>query len=476
MTSWSVCGSIATLCASLLGTLFVNPAFSSSPKDFDIQAHRGGLGLYSESSPAAFANALELGVTTLELDTHVTEDGKVVIWHDRQIHSHLCRDTTPAFSDDPDYPYVDRYISELTLQQLQTLECGYQPHPDHPDQQIAPGSIMELSDLFDLVHEYNAYDTMMNIETKVEAGAPDETQPRDIFVPTVLKEIEASGLSNQVTIQSFDWGALKMVHELDPSLPTVALTNFSFFELDQPGASPWLGGLDADDYDGDFVAMAQEIGVEAISPLHGEPQDGALADPDYEMLVTREMVDEAHEAGLKVIPWTVNDPETMARLIDLGVDGMITDRPDLLREVLAMKNFQLPAPVHRPGYPDFEQPSVDASATEEPTGPDTLPTSPSATVGPAEENAGSVDPPTGDTSSVSVSKSQAGSVPASTAPPESVAKDHRDKAIEGHEHNTGSAKLAHTGAGIWLLISSATFIVILGIVLLWIRAPHNKRH
>lgn len=337
----------AALAALTLGAHATPATALPEPGTFDLQAHRGGISLHSESSIAAFSHALELGVTTLEMDTHVTEDGAVVVWHDRQIFDHLCRDTGPAFPDDPEYPYVDSYIADLTLEQVQTLECGYQPHPNWPGQQISPGPMLELSDVFDLVHEYEAYDVFLNIETKVEAGAPDETQPRDVFVSAVVEEIEASGLEDQVSIQSFDWGALRYVHELNPDLPRVALTNHDFLQIGEPGTSPWLGGLDADDFDGDLVAMAEHLGVDAISPVHGFPQDGAVGDADYEFYVTREMVDDAHAAGLRVIPWTVNDAATMAHLIDLGVDGMITDRPDVLREVMAEAGLALPPSVTR---------------------------------------------------------------------------------------------------------------------------------
>lgn len=309
---------------------------------FDLQAHRGGMALVSESTRESFARGLETGVTTLELDTHVTADGAVLVWHDRQIFDHLCRDTGPVEEGDPDYPYVGEYIRDLTLEQVQTLECGYQPHEDWPDQQLAPGPLLELEEVFDLIHEYEAYDVMLNIETKVEAGAPEETQPRDVFVPAVIEEIEDSGLADQVTIQSFDWGALQLVEELHSDLPRVALTNYEFLELGEPGASPWLGGLNADDYDGDLVAMADELGVEAISPVHGFPQDGEIADEDYEPYVTEDMVDAAHEAGISVIPWTINDVETMAHYIETGVDGMITDRPDALRELMDSYGMRLP--------------------------------------------------------------------------------------------------------------------------------------
>ncbi|GAA4429069.1 glycerophosphodiester phosphodiesterase family protein [Georgenia halophila] len=336
----------ATLGAALSAVVVVGlaaPAAAERPDDrFDLQAHRGGTGLYTESTRESFANALELGVTTLELDTQVTEDGAVVVTHDRQINGDKCRDTAPAFAGDLEYPYVGKYITDLTLAQVQTVECGYQPLPQHPEQQIAPGPMLELGDVFDLVRYYRANQVTLNIETKVEAAAPEETAPREEFVRAVVDEVEAHKMERQVTIQSFDWGALELVGELNPRLPRVALTNYDFLEVGQPGASVWLGGLDADDFGGDLVAMAEQLGVEAISPVHGFPQDGTVADDDYTPYVTAKMVDDAHAAGIEVIPWTVDDPDTMRRLIETGIDGLITDRPDRLRDVMDECDLRLP--------------------------------------------------------------------------------------------------------------------------------------
>jgi glycerophosphoryl diester phosphodiesterase len=336
----------AGLAAAAVG-LMAAPRHAESPEErFDLQAHRGGTALYTESTLEAFANALELGVTTLELDTQVTEDGAVIVTHDRQISVSKCRDTAPVFTGDPEYPYIGKYITDLTLAQVQTVECGIAPI--YEGQQLVPGPMMELREVFDLVREYRANNVRLNIETKVEAGAPHETAPREFFVSRVVEEIEEAKIGRQVSIQSFDWGALEVVEELAPELDRVALTNGSFLQVGQPGASPWLGGLDADDFSGDLVAMAEELGVEAISPVHGNPQGGGIGQDGYEPYVTAEMVADAHAAGLEVLPWTVNDRATMEYLTDLGVDGIITDRPDLLRQVMAERDFKLPKQYRAP--------------------------------------------------------------------------------------------------------------------------------
>jgi len=209
------------------------------PRQFDLQAHRGGIGLVTESTLEGFANALELGVTTLELDVQITEDGHAVVTHDRQVSGTKCRDTAPAFSGDPEFPYVGHYIKDLTLAQVWTLDCG-QPLAAFPGQRVVEGArIPLLSQVFALVDCYKARKAWFshkakkvwfNIETKVEAGAPEQTAPREQFVQIVAREVREAGLLNRVMIQSFDWGALMRMREVEPRLPIVALTNGDFLQ------------------------------------------------------------------------------------------------------------------------------------------------------------------------------------------------------------------------------------------------------
>ncbi|MGY0004614.1 glycerophosphodiester phosphodiesterase [Micromonospora sp. I033] len=159
----------------------------------------------------------------------------------------------------------------------------------------------------------------------------------------MFEEIRASGIEDQVTIQSFDWGALRVMHRLAPRWPLVALTNYDFLQVGRPGASPWLGGLDADDFGGDFVRAAAEIpGVTTLSPNYGFPQNGTVADPAFRFYPDPKMIADAHARGLKVVPWTCDDPATVAALMDLGVDGIITNYPNRVRQLMAERGMRLP--------------------------------------------------------------------------------------------------------------------------------------
>ncbi|HEV7726520.1 MAG TPA: glycerophosphodiester phosphodiesterase family protein [Modestobacter sp.] len=320
-----------------------------TPPPFDLQAHRGGAALTVENTLAAFGRALDLGVSTLELDTQITEDGRAVVTHDRDPDPRKCTDTSPATPGDPEYPYVPgtRYIKDLTLAQVRTLDCGSTSLAEFPEQQASPGARMPLlSEVLDLVQQRGADDVVLNLELKVEAASPTETAPRDQFVDVVTRDVRDAGMLGQVTIESFDWGALMRVRQVQPDLPIIALTNGRpFLQTGLPGASPWLGGIDIDDFGGDVVAAAHSFGADALSPVHGCPADGGVDDPGYVPFTTAPMVRSAHAAGMTVIPWTVDDAATMQSLIDMGVDGIITNHPDVLRDVLADDGFPLP-PAH----------------------------------------------------------------------------------------------------------------------------------
>ena len=348
MSRWRT---VTALAAVLAGLALAPGATAGERRDrgFDLQAHRGGLGLRPESTLSAFGNALQLGVSTLELDVQITRDGVAVVTHDRRVDPVKCQDTAPAVPGDPAYPYVGKYVKDLTLAQVRTLDCGTRRPPDPASDpylktmEPVPGSRMPtLREVFNLVKRYGAGGVTLNVETKVEAGAPHETAPREQFVQVVAREVREAGLLRQVTIQSFDWGALMRMREVEPRLPIVALTNVDFLQVGQPGRSPWLGGIDIDDFGGDPLKAVKSFGASAFSPVHGFPQDGTVTDPGYRPYVTREMVARAHRLGLNVIPWTVNDPATMRKLLDDGVDGIITDYPDRLRAVMAERGFRLP--------------------------------------------------------------------------------------------------------------------------------------
>ncbi|MBT2513445.1 glycerophosphodiester phosphodiesterase family protein [Arthrobacter sp. ISL-30] len=296
---------------------------------FDLQSHRGGRGEWSEESLAAFAKSLELGVTTLELDTHLTEDGKVIVWHDNTIQANKCIDTAPATDGDSEFPYVGDRVAELSLAQIKTLNCGYTQLPGYPEQDVIEGNrIAELKDVYQLANDYDAEKVRFNVETKVEDGKAGG-EGMVALTTAVITEIYQAGMAERTTLQSFDWSSLNLAKRIAPQLPLVALSSGdAWLQVGQPGASPNLGGIDIDDYDGSLAKAAAAQGYDVVSPAFAS--------------VTPEMIAEAHELGLPVIPWTVNKVADMERLMDLGVDGIITDFPTRLHTLMEERGLKLP--------------------------------------------------------------------------------------------------------------------------------------
>jgi glycerophosphoryl diester phosphodiesterase len=309
-----------------LALMPVAPA-AAQPREFDLQAHRGGRGETTEESLRAFAKALELGVSTLELDIVITRDGQPLVWHDPSIDATKCADTGPAFPGDPAYPYVGKLVHDLTLPQIQTLDCGRRL-ADFPDAEVVAGNkIATLPQLFALTDSYGA-NVRYNIETKVEAAKPEQSAPPQQFVDVILAAVRAAGKLDKVEIQSFDWRTLPMVRAAQPGVPLVALWDDTTWVPD----SPWLGGVNPAVV-GDPTTGAILVGANILSPKYP--------------LIDKAFVDHAHALGLKVIPWTVNDPAAMRAQIGNGVDGLITDFPTRLRAVLSELNMPLPPSYHR---------------------------------------------------------------------------------------------------------------------------------
>jgi glycerophosphoryl diester phosphodiesterase len=328
---------ILLLLALGFGALLPLPSAAGGTAAFDLQSHRGGRGETTEESLRAFSKSLELGVSTLELDIVLTKDRQPLVWHDPRIEATKCADTAPVHPGDPQYPYVGKLVVELTLEQVRTLDCGRRL-ADHPDAEVvADNRIAVLPEVFALTDSYGATGVRYNIETKVEADKPEQSAAPAEFVDVILAAVRGAGVLDRVEIQSFDWRTLPLVRRAAPTVPLVALWDDTTWV---PG-SPWLAGIDPAVV-GDPIAGAVLIGANILSPGYSEPYGQTPADPGFRLVADRAFVDRAHALGLRVIPWTINDPETMRAQIAAGADGIITDYPTRLRTVMAELGMPLP--------------------------------------------------------------------------------------------------------------------------------------
>jgi glycerophosphoryl diester phosphodiesterase len=299
---------------------------------FDLQAHRGGRGLRSENTLAAFENAIRMGVTTLELDIAITADGVAVISHEPALYPGTARDGDGRWLKEP-----GPLIRSLTLAEVQRYDVG-RLNPElaygkpFAGQQAVDGQrIPTLASLFALVKQLGANEVQFDIETKVFPKRPNDTVAPDVFVKTLLAAIRDAGMTQRVMIQSFDWRTLELVQRLEPGMRTVYLTiqSRNANNVEDPA---WTGGRLARDY--------------ASVPDMIKAAGGTIWAPNFNN-IDASSAKRAHELGLQLVPWTVNEPADMRRLIDWGVDGIITDYPDRLREVMRERGLALPAGVVR---------------------------------------------------------------------------------------------------------------------------------
>ena len=303
---------------------------ASAAQAFDLQGHRGARGLLPENTLPSFERALDLGVTTLELDIAITSDGVLVIHHDPTLNPAITRDASGQFLDKR-----GPAIHALTWAQLQAYDVGrLNPRSDYarpyPDQQPVDGTkIPRLSDLFDLVKRRADDKVRFAIETKVRPTHPDETQAPEPFARAVVDEIRKGGMAARSQILSFDWRTLQVVQKIAPEIPTVYLSAqqrwLDNIAADRAEGSAWTAGFQYKDH-GSIPKMIKAAGGAYWSVFHGD------LDP--------QKVKEAQSLGLKVLVWTINDPALMERIVGWGVDGLITDRPDLGRKVLEARGIR----------------------------------------------------------------------------------------------------------------------------------------
>ena len=317
---------------ALATTLFCC-ALTAPAAVFDLQGHRGARGLAPENTLAGFATALAIGVTTLELDLGMTRDGVLVVHHDLWLN--------PDTTRNPDGDFLSLRgpaLRRLTLAELKRYDVGrLKPGTRYaqifPEQRAVGGArVPTLSEVFELARDMRAGHVRFNIETKLTPTSGGDAPDPETFATAVAAAVRAAGLTERVTVQSFDWRTLAALARIAPEIARVCLTSerpgFDTLARGGAGPSPWTAGLDVHDLAGSTPRLVAAAGCAVWSPAYRD--------------LTPASVSEAKAAGLQVIPWTVNERTDMEQLLAIGVDGIITDYPGRLRAVLAERNVPLP--------------------------------------------------------------------------------------------------------------------------------------
>lgn len=273
---------------------------TATPNRILVHGHRGARARMPENTMPAFEYAIRAGADVLELDMAVTKDNVVVVSHDPVLEPPVCTG-----------PSSRAVIHELTLAEVKQWDCGAVRNPKFARQTPVPGTRMpSLDEVFALARGNHV---QFNIETKIFADKPQYTPgPRD-FAQLALDIVRKHGLEKRVILQSFDFRTLRAMKELAPEIRLSALV-----EKD----------------DREFTAIARDAGAGIVSP-------------QYE-LVTPAKVKAAHAAGLQVVPWTANDPAAWQRLVDSGVDAIISDDPEALIAWLRGRGLVGPASATSP--------------------------------------------------------------------------------------------------------------------------------
>ena len=270
-------------------------------KPIDLQGHRGARGLMPENSIPGFILATEMGVNTLELDLVVSKDNKLVVSHEPYFSKDFCLDTLGK--EIPRDSIINMY--QLSYSEIQKFDCGSHGNERFPEQQKIKTFKPLLEAVIDSIEAFTSRNNLPQIRYNIELKTREETD--DIFHPDpvefsnlVYSLLAQKQLLDRVTIQSFDFRTLQYFRKTYPEINLAALV-----ENDQP----WH---------------------ENIKTLGFTP---GIYSCYYELL-SRESTEEIQKAGMKVIPWTVNETSDMQTMLDWGVDGLITDYPDRAIKVI----------------------------------------------------------------------------------------------------------------------------------------------
>ncbi len=279
--------------------LFLNtpPQYMAAQNTFDWQGHRGARGLMPENTIPAFLKALDLGVTTLELDLAVSADNQLIISHEPWLNHEICSkaDGSPVKKEEAE----SLAIRKMTADELKKCDCGSRGNPRFPEQQKQFAYKPTLSEMVTAVKQYCTEKgralPYFNVEIKSQPAWDGKYTPSvSDFAKIVLDEVNRLGIKEKTCVQSFDPRALEAVKQLDKSITTAFLIE-------------------------NVKNLEKNLKLLTFKPEIYSP---------YFKLISKKTVKNCHKLGIRIIPWTVNEPKDIQKIKDLGVDGLITDYPN----------------------------------------------------------------------------------------------------------------------------------------------------
>ncbi len=274
-----------------------SPDMQKPREQFDLQGHRGARGLVPENTIPSMLKALDYGVNTLELDVVISKDKKVVVSHEPFLNHKICKNAQGETIKESEEKNYNLY--QMSYDSIARCDCGSMSNPDYPEQQKMVAFKPLLSALIDATEKYAREKGLpaprYNIETKIEPESDNIYHPEpQEFMELVYRIIKEKGIAERTCIQSFDVRTLQALKKMDDKI-TIALL---------VAKNPF------------YENAIKELGFkpDVYSPYH--------------LLVTSSLIEYGKKEGIKIIPWTVNDFDTMKKLAQMGVDGIITDYPD----------------------------------------------------------------------------------------------------------------------------------------------------
>ncbi|MCF6764887.1 glycerophosphodiester phosphodiesterase [Thiotrichales bacterium 19S3-7] len=301
-----------------------------------IYAHRGGRGLAPENTIPAYQSALRLGVDYVDMDVGITKDGVVVVTHDLELNPEITQ-------RDGKFIKAAIPIYDLTFKELQTYDVGkLKPNTDYANYfpmqyQIDDVHIPTLKEVIRYVKSISGNQVGFQIEIKTDPKEPQKTVSPEEFAIKVYQVLKEEKVIDRSEIQAFEFRCLLKLQQLDKNIKTAYLTDHTNNPkvASKKKRTLWTAGYDVKDYDNSFPKMVKALGGNAWEP--------------YEMDLTQDELIEAQKLGLKVVVWGWPEEENtefnyhrVVELINWGIDGIITDRPDQLRGILSARGYNLP--------------------------------------------------------------------------------------------------------------------------------------